>query len=119
MANKLSISIDAEKARQLIQTRSYKNKDGVEVTVKEIKFDLVEMKKESQKVVYDHEKYQSIKTHFAVKPQTQEDRESKAETIFVGDGVTKFWKNESESTAKQTSFQPVTKLAEPQDDLPF
>ena len=116
MANKLSISIDAEKARQLIETRSYKNKDGVDVTVKEIKFDLVEMKQESRKVLYDGDKLQMVKTHFAVKPQSKEERDAKQELVYVGEGISYEFKG---SQNKQASFQPVTELAEPKDDLPF
>ena len=97
MANKITVKIDADKARSLITERKYTNKEGVEVTVKEIGFELVEMKPESQKVVYDHEKFQLKKTHFAVAIQTKEEREKKAESVFVGDGVTQVWKNDTDS----------------------
>lgn len=119
MANKLSISIDAEKARQLIETRSYKNKDGVEVTIKEIKFDLVEMKQESRKVLYDGDNLQMVKTHFAVKPQSKEERDAKQDVVYVGEGVSYEFKGSQNNSSNGTSFQPVTKLTEPQDDLPF
>jgi hypothetical protein len=117
MANKLSISIDAEKARQLIETRSYKNKEGVDVNVKEIKFDLVEMKPESRKVLYDGDKLQMVKTHFAVKQQTKDDRDSKVPVEYVGEGVSYEFKNQNNS--QQASLQPVGNVVEVQDDLPF
>ena len=98
MANKITVSIDANKARDLIETRKYTNKEGVEVESKNIKCELIEMKPESQKVVYDHEKFQLVKTHFAVAIQTPEQREAKAESVFVGDGITQVWKNEDTVT---------------------
>ena len=119
MATKISVSIDADKARELLSSRSYKDKSGNEVAIKEIKFDLVEMKPESQKVVYDHEKFQLVKTHFAIKQQTQEERQNKAESLFVGEGVTQVWKNEAGSARPQTSFQAAPAAAQVADDLPF
>ena len=89
---------------------------GNEIAIKEIKFDLIEMKPESQKVVYDHEKFQLVKTHFAIKQQTQEERQNKAESLFVGEGVTQVWKNEAGSA---TSFQAAPTAAQVADDLPF
>ena len=115
MANKVKVSIDANKARDLIQTRSYQNKEGNTVEIKEIVFELIEMRPESQKVLKDAEKYQMVKTHFAVKPQTKEEREAKADSVFVGDGISIQWKSEGGS-------QPVaasTPSSAPSDDLPF
>jgi len=97
MANKTTVTIDANKARDLITTREFTNKEGVKVELKEIKFELIEMKPESQKVIYDHEKFQNVKTHFAVKLQTKEEREAKSDTVFVGEGVTQKWKSDAPS----------------------
>lgn len=119
MATKISVSIDADKARELLSSRSYKDKSGKEVSFKEIKFDLVEMKQDSQKVVYDHEKFQLVKTHFAVKQQTQEDRQNKVDVFYVGEGVSQVWKNEAGSARPQTSSQAAPQAAIEADDLPF
>ena len=108
MATKISVSIDADKARELLSNRSYKDKSGNEIAIKEIKFDLVEMKPESQKVVY-------IKW-FAKDKKTQEERENKVEAFYVGEGVSQVWKNEAGSA---TSFQAAPKKVEVADDLPF
>ena len=70
------------------------------------------MTQEKQKLIYDHELFQNIKTHFAVKPQTKEDRAAKAETVYVGEGITQVWKNKTPQAAP-------TKDAMPMDDLPF
>lgn len=112
MANKITVKIDADKARSLITDRKYTKKDGVEVTVKEIGFELVEMKPESQKVVYDHDKYQLKKTHFAVAIQSKEQREAKAESVFVGDGITQVWKSGGDTKSIDNEIDSL-------DQIPF
>lgn len=117
MANKITVSIDTDKTRQLVVNDTYKNKAGKDVQVQRIKFELVEMREESRKVVFDHEKFQLIKTHFAVKAQTKEERAAKADPVFVGEGVSQIWKSDSQdqssSAASSNNAQP------PIDDLPF
>ena len=120
MANKITVTVNADKGREILSSRSYKNKEGVDVKVNELKFDLIEMKEESKKVVYDSEKFQLIKTHFAVKLQSAEDRKNKVETVYVGEGVTQVWKDDnggmSQSQSKpQQNSAPVAD----DDDLPF
>ena len=78
-----------------------------------------EMKQESRKVLYDGDKLQMVKTHFAVKPQSKEERDAKQDVVYVGEGVSYEFKGSQNNSSNGTSFQPVTKLAEPQDDLPF
>jgi len=112
MANKTTVTIDANKARDLIETREYTNKEGAKVEVKEIKFELIEMKPESKKVVYDHDKFQLVKSHFAVKQQTKEEREAKAESVFVGEGVTQVWKPDT------STQEPVSEDINP-ESIPF
>jgi hypothetical protein len=117
MANKITVSIDTEKTRQLVVNDTYKNKEGVEVKVQRIKFELIEMREESQKVIYDHEKFQLIKTHFAVKPQTKEERAAKADAVFVGEGVSQVWK--SDGQGQSSSETTSNNVQSPIDDLPF
>tara|TARA_R110000803_G_scaffold161009_1_gene224823 strand:+ start:262 stop:600 length:339 start_codon:yes stop_codon:yes gene_type:complete len=112
MASKITVSIDTDKTRQLVVEDTYKNKKGDDVKVQRIKFELVEMKEESQKVIYDHEKFQLIKTHFAVKPQTKEERAAKADAVFVGEGVSQRWKSDSQGQSSSNAQPPI-------DDLPF
>lgn len=113
MANKIKVSIDANKAREILVKEKYTNKGGKEVEVQKLNFELIEKRDESKEIVYDSEKFYLVKTHFAVKPQTKEERESKAETFFVGDGTTLVWKDE-DITKTAPSKAPVEN-----DDLPF
>ena len=120
MANEITVTIDADKGREILSSRSYKNKEGVDIKVNELKFKLVEMKEESKKVVYDSEKFQLVKTHFAVKPQSVEDRKNKVETVYMGEGVTQIWKddngggNQNQGASGGSSSNVVD-----DDDLPF
>ena len=77
-----------EVAKQLLEKRTYKNKDGEEITVTELVFDLIPLKPESQKTIYQHEKFDLVKTHIAVKRQTKEEREAKTNKFYVGNGRT-------------------------------
>lgn len=114
MAQKISITLDASKIRPLVSSRSYKNKDGQEVNVQEVKFDLIEMKKESQKSVYEHEKFSLIKTHFAVAQQTPGEREAKAPIVYIGEGISQVWKNDIEVHTAVPDGQVPDK-----EDVPF
>lgn len=121
MATKILVTLDTKDAAQLMNKRSYTTKEGQAVEVKELKFELIEMKADSQKVVWENDKVQLVKTHFAVKPQTKEERESGAPTLYVGEGVTTVYKAEGQSAPAQTaSFQPAQTTSVIEDnDLPF
>ena len=120
MANKITVTVNADKGREILSKRSYKNKEGVNVEVNELKFDLIEMKEESKKIVYDSDKFQIIKTHFAVKQQTAEDRKNKVETVYVGEGVTQVWKDDNGggNQSQGASGGSSSNVAD-DDDLPF
>lgn len=113
---KISVTLDATKLRKLVSKRSYTNNQGEEVQLQEVKFDLVEMKEESQKEVYNAEKYTLVKTHFAVAQQTKEERAAKAESFFIGEGISIIWKNDTETVHDAV---PAGEDDEPMSDLPF
>jgi len=115
--NKISITLDAKKLRNLVSKRSYQNREGATVEVQEVKFDLVELAQDKKKVVYDADKYNLEKTHFAVAQQTKEERESKADPVFVGEGITLNWKNDT--STESTVDNHISKEEESSDDLPF
>lgn len=117
MANKVSVTINADLGREMLSKRSYKNKEGKDVEVNELKFDLIEMKEESKKVVYDSDKFQLVKTHFAVKQQTSEERKAKVDTVFVGEGVTQVWKEDGNNQGQGVSNGSAASVDD--DDLPF
>lgn len=113
---KIKVILDAAKLRQCIQNRTYKNREGQEVQVQEVVVELIELNPDKQKVIYEHEKFTNVKTHFAVKPQTQEERLAKADSVFVGDGISQVWKND---TTQPQSVSEIKPIAEADDDLPF
>ena len=115
MSKKISVSLDATKLRNLVSKRTYKNKENVDVQVQEVKFELVPVKE--PKTIYTAEKYRIDKTHFASVIQTEEEREAKAETIYIGDGFTTIWNN-AEQPAQVFNVVPVSETNE-DDDLPF
>lgn len=112
---KITVVLEAAKLRQCIKERTYTNKEGKEVKVQEVVVDLVELKPEKQKEIFKHEKFTNVKTHFAVKPQTKEERDANAETVFLGDGITQVWKNDNTQPQSVSEIKPI----EEDDDLPF
>ena len=95
MSQKIQVTLDAAKLRNLVSKRSYNNSQGQSTEIQEVKFDLVELPEEKKKEIFDAEKYSMVKTHFAVAQQTKEEREAKADPYFVGEGISLMWKNTS------------------------
>ena len=110
--SKISVTLNAQALRNLVSKRTYKNKDGQEVEVQEVKFELVEVKE--PKTIYTADKYRIDKTHFASVIQTKEEREAKSETIYIGEGFTTIWNNAETVTHVATPIKE-----EEHDDLPF
>ena len=110
---KLQVTLDASKLRNLISKRSYKNKDGQEIELQEVKFELIEVKE--PKTIYTSDKYRIDKTHFASVIQTKEEREAKSDTVYIGEGFTTVWSNAETVTHVATPIKEV----EDKDDLPF
>ena len=108
---KVQITVDAQKLRELVSARSYTNREGEEVTIQEVKFDLVELKEEHKKKIYDHDKYSLIKTHFAVAQQTREEREANTPPNYIGEGITQVWKSDYPAQ--------VEKVAPEDESFPF
>ena len=109
--SKITITLDATKLRNLVTKREFDAKDGTKMQVQEVRFELVEVKE--PKIIFEGSGYKLQKTHFASVIQTKEERESKAETIFIGDGVTTIWEQ------KEQVFSSTTVTEEQSDDLPF
>lgn len=108
---KITVTLDAQKLRNLVSKRSYKNKEGQGMEVQEVKFELVEVKE--PKTVFTADKYELVKTHFAAAVQTKEEREAKADTVFIGEGITTIWKNDSAPVQQSNS------AVDDSQDLPF
>ena len=111
--SKINVTLDASKLRNLVSKRTYKNKDGQDVEIQEVKFELVPVKE--AKTIHTTDKYRIDKTHFASVIQTKEEREAKSPTVFIGDGFTTVWLNDV-----QVHQAEVVTASEPEDDdLPF
>lgn len=108
----IQVTLNANLLRNLVTKRSYQNKSGETVELQEIKFKLVETKE--AKTIFTADKYRIDKTHFACVIQTKEEREAKAETIYIGEGFTTIWNN-----AESIPAVPVTATEEEHDDVPF
>jgi len=109
---KTQVTLDASKLRNLVTKRSYKNKDGQEVSIDEVKFELVELKEPKQ--IFAKDTMKIMKTHFACVIQTKEEREAKADTIYVGEGFTTVWDDKDSQSSGNKVSQPAAV-----DDLPF
>ena len=109
--SKITITLDATKLRDLVTKREFDAKDGTKMQVQEVRFELVEVKE--PKIIFEGSGYKLQKTHFASVIQTKEERESKAETIFIGEGITTIWEQ------KEQVFSSTTVTEEQSDDLPF
>jgi len=111
---KIQVTLDATKLRNLVSKREYRNKNGETVQLQEVKFELVEVKE--HKEVYKKDNMRILKTHFASVIQTKEEREAKADTIYIGEGYTTIWGSDKE--APESKPETATSEEEP-EDLPF
>jgi len=116
MSNKIQITLEATKLRNLVIKRTYQNKQGEQVEAQEVKFELVPRKEENQKVIFEKDNLQIVKTHFAVAIQTREERESKAQANYIGEGFTQVWKND---VSKIEVVQAEIIKEQPKDEVPF
>jgi hypothetical protein len=109
--SKIQVTLDAHKLRNLVTKRTYKNKEGQEVELQEVKFELVPVKE--PKTIFTKDKMRIDKTHFACVIQTKEERDAKAPTIYIGEGFSTIWLNDI------PVYQAVEVKENPNDDLPF
>ena len=116
--SKIQVTLDATKLRTLVENRSYENKQGETVQVQEVKFELVPMKEENHKTIFEKDNFKIVKTHFAAAIQTKEEREAKKDSFYIGEGFSHIWGNNSESTSTSTSSDTPT-AGDTDDELPF
>ena len=109
--SKITITLDATKLRNLVTKREFDAKDGTKMQVQEVRFELVEVK--DPKIIFEGSGYKLQKTHFASVIQTKEERESKAETIFIGEGITTIWEQ------KEQVFSSTTVTEDESQEMPF
>ena len=109
--SKITITLDATKLRNLVTKREFDAKDGTKMQVQEVRFELVEVKE--PKIIFEGSGYKLQKTHFASVIQTKEERESKAETVFIGEGMTTIWEQ------KEQVFSSTTVTEDESQEMPF
>jgi hypothetical protein len=90
--SKINVTLDATKLRKLVSQRTYKNKEGQNITVQEVKFELVPVKE--PKTIFTKDNLRIDKTHFAAAIQTKEERDAKTPTVYIGEGFTTVWLND-------------------------
>lgn len=80
------INVDVNKInKERLTERKYKDKDGKEVTAKELKLELINLKE--PKVVTSGAGWRLEKTHFVTEARTKEERADKIKMPIIGDGV--------------------------------
>ena len=113
--NKIQVTLNAENLRTLVTKRSYENKNGETVHVQEVKFELVPIKEENYKTIFEKDNFKIVKTHFAAAIQTKEERESKKDTFYIGEGFSHIWDN-----SETVEVEEVVASDDDEDsDLPF
>ena len=129
---KITVNIDLTKIdKTRIVERKYTNAAGVEMTAKDYKMDVVEVKPENFKTIASGETWALVKKFFVADSPTKEERAAKANTNFIGDGVV-FVDLQPQDTAQppaqapQASTQAGTNPQDSQDapalteeDVPF
>lgn len=114
--SKIQVTLDATKLRTLVENRSYENKQGEKVQVQEVKFELVPMKQENHKTIFEKDNFKIVKTHFAVAIQTKEEREARKESLYIGEGFSHIWGNSNETASDVSN---ASKADDTVDDLLF
>ena len=92
--SKIQVTLNASLLRNLVSKREFQNKAGETVQVQEVKFELVEVKE--PKTIYTKDNMRIDKTHFACVIQSKEEREARADTIYIGEGFTTVWGSKTE-----------------------
>lgn len=83
---KLSITIDLLKInKDKIEVRTYTNKDGLKITQKNYKLDIVPLRE--KKIIKEGNDWKMIKTHFVSEAQTKEEKDKQEKAVIIGDGI--------------------------------
>jgi len=114
MKEKISIVIDVTKInKSKIISRSFKNKAGETITVKELKLDIVPLNE--TKVLKDTDTYTLYKTHFVSEQSTKEEREAKTKSNIIGEGT--MFKNKEVPKVEEDIYPDEEKIDD--SEIPF
>lgn len=113
---KISLQLNLSKIdKNKIKTRTYTNKDGEEISVKEYNCDLLELK--VPRVIKTGDGWVMKKTHILVESQTKEERASGKKSATIGNGIM-FDRTENVQTEEPSSVDyPEDDIDA--DDIPF
>lgn len=119
--NKISVTLDLSKInKDRIVSRTFTNKEGVEVTVKEYKIDVIPLRE--PKFIKQGEGWNLLKTHFVVEGQTKEERQAKTKSIYIGEGMQFVDTSTQEVNYPEPTVQAEKRLnsdGTSPDDIPF
>lgn len=107
---KLNITLDVSKInKDRIVTRTYLNKDNVEVTEKNYKMEAVPLNE--KKFVTEGDTWILYKTHFIVEGQTKEEKQQKVKGTYIGSGF-QFEEKSTPNTDEENAKIKALKEAE-------
>lgn len=110
---KISITLNVSKIdKSKIFERTYKDKEGNDITEKLYKFDLIKGKE--AKFVTEGDTWKMIKTHFGAETQTKEERDAKKKPNYVAEGF--IFENKPERIIDARTGRDLTPDA---DDIGF
>lgn len=110
--DKVNITLDVSKiSKSKIFDRTYTNKEGQTITVKDYKMELVPLKE--SKVVTEGDTWVMKKTHFVVEGQSKEEKANKVKSKYIGEGFIFESKEKSESNEVEQSDDIDS------EDIPF
>lgn len=115
MKEKIQISLDVTKiTKAKVVERKYKNKEGVEVTQKVYKTELVPLK--AERFVAEGNSWKLFKTHFIAEIATPEEKAAGIKGKIVGDGLV-FRNNAEQGISYGKVIYPAEDINP--DDVPF
>lgn len=117
MANKIQLTLDLARIdKTRIKNRTYTNKDGQEVTVKEYVIEAVEMIQ--PKTIKEGDTWILQQTHFVTDAPTKEERQAKAKMNTIGKGTGFLNKTDESSQEIKASITRKLKGEEyPEEDI--
>lgn len=88
MNERITIKVDLTKLdKSRITERTYTNKEGQEITVKEYSMDVVGLKPENHKEIASGNGWKIVKKYFVANTSTKEERQNKVNTAIIGEGT--------------------------------
>jgi len=114
---KINLTIDVTKIdKSKIKERTYMNKDGVEVTAKDLPLELVELKE--KKFIKEGATWIMYKTHFISHPSVKKEDGTYENGTIIGDGIS-FEVKESGIPPQAREEIPYPKDTIDSSEIPF